>query len=87
MTDWALLTDAQNGLPAYVIFAAGTGVIASAVVAVTDGQPPEAAMVYDTVYAFTVLDEGITAPVDVLMESPPGNALYTPPVFPVSETF
>ena len=55
------------------------GSIVTDVVAVTAGQPPLAATIYDTIYVPGVLVFGIMAPVRLLIERL-GKALYPPPV-------
>jgi hypothetical protein len=45
VTDCAVLTDVQNGVPEYEIVAVGTAVIVYDVVVVKTEQPPDAAIV------------------------------------------
>ena len=52
-------------------------------VAVTALHPPEAAMVYVTVYVPTVLVEGVIAPVLAFSVNPAGELLKVPPCVPV----
>jgi hypothetical protein len=49
---------------------AGVGLIVTEVVTGTDAQPPEAGMVYVTVYVPTVLVLGVMAPVPELIVNP-----------------
>ena len=51
------------------------------VVVVTELHPPDAGIVYVTVYIPWGLREGIIAPVDALMDKPVGEAVYVPPVY------
>jgi hypothetical protein len=48
-------------------------------------HPPDAVILYVTVYVPGVLADGVMAPVEALMTNPAG-ALKTPPVVPVRET-
>ena len=50
-------------------------------VAVKDGQPPLAAMVYVTKYVPAVLVDGVIAPVDALIDNPAVEE-QVPPVAP-----
>ena len=52
------------------------------VVAITATQPPDAAIVYVTVYVPAVLLPGVIAPVEALMFNPAGDAVKVPPVYP-----
>ncbi len=49
----------------------------------TAEQPPEAAIVYVTVYVPAVLVLGVIAPVLALMLNPDEFELYVPPVVPL----
>ena len=65
--------------------AEGTEVIVTEAVATVAPQPPDAAMVYDTVYVPAVLDEGVIAPVEEFIVSPEVEE-YVPPDVPVLVT-
>jgi len=59
--------------------AVGTAVIVTDVVTGTVPQPPEAGMVYVTVYVPAVLLLGVMAPVAALIVKPAGEAVKVPP--------
>ena len=63
----------------------GIAVMVIGAVTARAGQPPEAGMVYTTVYAPGVLAARLTAPVAASMESP-ALLEYVPPVVPVKVT-
>jgi hypothetical protein len=54
------------------MFAVGSAVIVTDVVAVTALQPPDAGVLYVTVYVPAVLNDGVIAPVELFMLSPVG---------------
>jgi len=58
----------------------GRAVIVTDVVTGTAAQPPEAGMVYVTVYVPGVLVLGVMAPVAALSVKPTGEAVKVPPV-------
>ena len=64
------------------MLAVGAAVIVTVVVVLTAEQPPEAAIVYVTVYVPAVLELGVIAPVLALMLKPVVEE-YVPPVVPV----
>ena len=64
------------------MLALGAAVIVTVVVFITAAQPPEAAIVYVTVYVPAVLVLGVTAPVLGSMLKPVVEE-YVPPVVPV----
>ena len=55
--------------------AVGTAVMVTDVVAVTAAHPPEAAIVYVTVYVPAVLVLGVIAPVELFIVNPAGEAV------------
>ena len=64
------------------------GLIVTIVVVVTDAHPPEAGIVYATVYVPGVLVDGVISPVEALKANPVEDE-YVPPVYepvPVNET-
>ena len=63
------------------MLALGAAVIVTVVVFITAAQPPEAAIVYVTVYAPAVLVLGVIAPVPALILKPVVEE-YVPPVVP-----
>lgn len=77
--------DVQNGLPEYDILVdwLGAAPIVTEVVAFTAAQPPDAAIVYVTVYVPTVEVDGIIAPVVELMLKPVVDE-NKPPEVPVT---
>ena len=79
VTGCAVATVLQKGVPAYEIVAVGTAVIIIVVVAITAAQPPDAGVVYVTVYVPAVLVLGVMAPVPALIVKPAGAAVYVPP--------
>jgi hypothetical protein len=80
VTDCAVPTDLQNGVPAYEMLAVGGAVIVTDVVTGIAAQPPDAGIVYVTVYVPAVLVLGVIAPVLGSIVNPAG-ALYVPPVY------
>jgi len=60
--------------------AEGAAFIVTDVVTCTDGQPPEAGIVYLTVYVRAVLVLGVIAPVPGSIVNPPGIEEKVPPV-------
>jgi hypothetical protein len=71
----------QNGEPAYAILTVGNGVIVIVkVFDATAGHPPEAGIVYMTLYVPAPLPLGIIAPVVTLIDNPAGEAENVPPV-------
>jgi hypothetical protein len=62
------------------MLAVGSAVIVTDVVAVTALQPPDAGVLYVTVYVPAVLVDGVIAPVELFMLSPVG-AEKVPPVY------
>ena len=59
----------------------GCAIIWTEAVAVTEGQPPFAAMVYVTLYVPAVLLEGVIAPVEALIVNPAVEE-NVPPIAP-----
>jgi hypothetical protein len=72
VTACAVVIDLQNGVPAYEMFAVGASVIVIGVVTGTAAHPPDAGIVYVTVYAPGVLVFGVIAPVEGLIVNPAG---------------
>jgi hypothetical protein len=62
------------------MLAVGAAVIVTVVVTGTAAQPPEAGIVYVTVYVPAVLVLGVMAPVAALIVKP-AVELYVPPVY------
>jgi hypothetical protein len=60
----------QYGEPAYEIVAPGTAVMVIEVVVVYNGQPPDAAIVYVTVYVPGVLVPKVTSPLAAFNVNP-----------------
>jgi hypothetical protein len=67
--------------------AVGAALTTTAAVVLNAAHPPEAAMLYVTVYVPALLEPKVIAPVLELIERPEGVALYVPPVLPVRVTF
>ena len=63
--------------------AAGCVAMVIGIVTTTAAHPPDAAMVYETVYGPAVLVLGVMAPVAALILNPAGVAVKVPPVVPV----
>lgn len=63
------------------MLAVGTGVIVTIVETGIAGQPPEAGIVYVTVYVPGELALGIMVPVLISIDKPAGDAEYDPPVY------
>jgi hypothetical protein len=85
-TSSSMLAPSQNSCGVFPVGGFGSAVIVTDVVAVPDAHPPEAAMVYVTVYTPAVLLEGIIKPVVLLIVKPTGDDVNPPPVVPVNVT-
>jgi len=82
ITGWVDAKVEQNGEPEYAILTVGAGVIVIGnVLETTAGHPPEAGIVYITLYVPAPLPFGVIAPVLTLIANPPGDAEYVPPVY------
>lgn len=69
----------QNAAEAGVTETVGLALMVTEAIAFTAAQPPDDGTVYVTVYVPAVLDDGVMAPVVLLIVSPAG-ALNVPPV-------
>jgi hypothetical protein len=71
----------QKGVPPYDILTVGVGVIVIVtVLEVIAGHPPEAGIVYVTLYVPLLLAFGVMVPVLTSIDNPPGTAAKVPPV-------
>ena len=76
----------KQRLPLPAVGRAGMELIVIPAVAVTTGHPPEAAMVYVTVYVPAVEVDGVIVPVELEIVNPEGETEYVPPEVPTNAT-